>query len=80
MPNQGTGQTEKENRQAVGSANRYEELLAQAREIMNDPEFMEEVVALARLKSKLAQEMEGMVGDKSIMGQALWSLLMRGGE
>jgi len=56
MPNQGTGQTEKENRQAVGSANRYEELLAQAREIMSDPEFMEEVVALARLKVKLESD------------------------
>ncbi|OPX21687.1 MAG: hypothetical protein B1H03_06095 [Planctomycetales bacterium 4484_113] len=56
MPNQGTGQTGKENRIAVGSTNRYEELLAQAREIMNDPEFMEEVVALARLKVKLESD------------------------
>ena len=35
---------------------KYEELLGQAREIMANPEFMEEVMALARLKMKLRNE------------------------
>jgi len=36
---------------------KYEELLAQAREIMADPEFMEEVMALVRLKMKLKADL-----------------------
>lgn len=56
MPNQGAGETKKENPEAVASGDRYEELLAQAREIMNDPEFMEEVMALTPLKRQLQQE------------------------
>ena len=77
MPNQGTGQTGKENRIAVGSTNRYEELLAQAREIMNDPEFMEEVMALARLKMKLAGELSELESGTPF-GGVLMYLLKRG--
>ena len=37
---------------------KFNELLAQAREIMKDPEFMEEVMALVRLRAKLQEELQ----------------------
>ena len=37
---------------------KFKELLAQAREIMQDPEFMEEVMALVRLRAKLQEELQ----------------------
>ena len=66
MPNQGAGETKKENPEAVASGDRYEELLAQAREIMNDPEFMEEVMALTRLKMKLERDFRGGVNREML--------------
>jgi|GEM_PF-2356627 len=50
---------------------RYQELLAQAREIMANPEFMEEVMALVRLRMKLEAEISG--GKEG----ALFSILAR---
>ncbi len=41
---------------------KFAELLAQAREIMADPEFMEEVMALVRLKTQLETELSGGKG------------------
>ncbi len=56
---------------------KYEELLAQAREIMKDPEFMEEVTALARLKAELAREASKLVSAHPELILVLKKLLLR---
>jgi len=43
---------------------KFNELLAQAREIMKDPEFMEEVMALVRLETVLRKEFGGPTAQR----------------
>jgi len=56
---------------------KFKELLAQAREIMQDPEFMEEVMALARLLQLVGDEFDSKC-DGRHMGQVLALLIQRG--
>jgi len=56
---------------------KFNELLAQAREIMQDPEFMEEVMALVRLLSLLRNEVGLALGDNMAMATAVAALVKR---
>ena len=56
---------------------KFKELLAQAREIMKDPEFMEEVMALVRLLSLLRNEVGLALGDNMAMATAVTALVKR---
>jgi len=58
---------------------KYEELLAQAREIMADPEFMEEVMALARLQCQIEKELKKLLGH-SALSSAVSEMLVLGLE
>ena len=56
---------------------KYEELLAQAREIMADPEFMEEVIALVRLRKELVEEL-GNSAENSQLATVVAMHILRG--
>ena len=59
---------------------KYQELLAKAREIMADPEFMEEVMALARLKARLREDVDSLVGGSEAIKQVLNHMIRRNGQ
>jgi|GEM_PF-2855019 len=61
---------------------RYQELLAQAREIMANPEFMEEVMALARLQCQIEKELKKLLGHSALSSSVSEMLVLglRGGR
>jgi hypothetical protein len=59
---------------------KFNELLAQAREIMKDPEFMDEVMALAKLKARLQEELNFFGRGANTIGHVLNHMIWRTGR